>query len=89
MIELAIRKPVAVAVGVLIVLLFGGLSLLRIPVQLTPDLVKPQVTIDTIWPGASPHEIESEIVPRGETIDPSLRRGPPSRGLHTPLRQRW
>ncbi len=66
MIELAIRKPVAVAVGVLIVLLFGGLSLLRIPVQLTPDLVKPQVTIDTIWPGASPHEIESEIVDEQE-----------------------
>ena len=44
MIELSIRKPVTVAVGVIIVVLFGWLSLLRVPVQLTPDITKPQIT---------------------------------------------
>ncbi len=66
MIELAIRKPVSVAVGVLLILLFGGISLSRIPVQLTPEIIKPQITIETIWPGASPHEIEREIVEEQE-----------------------
>ena len=38
----------------------------RIPVQLTPEIIKPQITIETIWPGASPHEIEREIVEEQE-----------------------
>lgn len=62
MIELSIRKPVAVSVGVILVLLFGTLSLLRVPVQLTPDITKPQITVETIWRGASPHEVEREII---------------------------
>lgn len=66
MIELSIRKPVAVGVGVILVLLFGGLSLLRVPVQLTPDVTRPQITVETTWPGATPHEIEREIIDEQE-----------------------
>ena len=66
MIELSIRKPVAVAVGVIIVVLFGALSLLRVPIQLIPDITKPQITIETSWRGASPHEVEREIVDEQE-----------------------
>jgi len=65
-IELAIRKPVAVAVGVIVVVLFGSLSLLRVPIQLIPDITKPQITVETTWPGASPHEIEREITDEQE-----------------------
>lgn len=66
MIELSIRKPVTVAVGVILLLLFGGLSLLRVPVQLTPDIVQPQITVETVWRGATPHEIEREIIEEQE-----------------------
>jgi HAE1 family hydrophobic/amphiphilic exporter-1 len=62
LIELCVRKPVTVAVGVLLVLLFGLLSLFRIPVQLTPDIVRPEVTVETRWRGASPQEVEREII---------------------------
>ena len=58
----SIKSPVSVTVVVLLVALFGMLALLRIPVQLIPDVEVPQAVVTTIWPGASPEEIESEIV---------------------------
>ena len=62
----AIRYPVTTAVGVLFVVLFGVVSLLRLPIQLTPDVTKEEITVDTRWHGASSHEIEREIVDEQE-----------------------
>ena len=53
----AIRLPVTTAVGVILLVLFGGLALNRLPVQLTPSVEDPEVTVSTVWPGASPQEI--------------------------------
>ena len=61
-----INRPVTVTVGVILVLLFGLLALFRIPIQLTPEVVKPEITVETFWRGASPQEIEREIVERQE-----------------------
>lgn len=66
LIRFAIDNPVKVAVGVILVVLFGLLSVLRVPIQLTPDVDRPIVTVSTRWPGASPQEVESEIVDRQE-----------------------
>ncbi len=65
-IEQAVRFPVTITVGVLLLSLFGILALLDLPVQLTPDISEPQVTVSTIWPGASPQEVEREIVDKQE-----------------------
>ena len=62
----AIRYPVTTAVGVILLVLFGTLALFRIPVQLTPDVDEPNITVSTVWPGASPQEIEREIVEEQE-----------------------
>lgn len=62
----AIDAPVTTAVGVILLVLFGSLALSNIPVQLTPTVEEPQVTIQTFWPGASPAEIEREIVDEQE-----------------------
>ncbi len=62
----AIRSPVKTAVGVLLLVLFGGLALVNIPVQLTPSVEQPMVIVQTLWPGASPAEIEREIVDEQE-----------------------
>jgi len=62
----AIRYPVSVTVGVLFVVLFGFLSLFRIPVQMIPDVEEPNIFVSTIWPGASPEEVETEIVQEQE-----------------------
>ncbi|MEM9435453.1 MAG: efflux RND transporter permease subunit [Pseudomonadota bacterium] len=62
LIRSAIDRPIAVVAAVLIAVLFGALSLSRIPVQLAPDVRKPIVVVETEWPGAAPSEIEREIV---------------------------
>lgn len=62
LVDTSIKKPVSVAVGVIFVVLFGLISIFRIPVQLTPDVDKPRITVSTFWPGASPHEVETEII---------------------------
>ena len=62
----AIRYPVSTAVGVLLVVLFGIVALLKLPVQLAPDVEKHEVTVDTVWPGGSPHEVEREIIDEQE-----------------------
>jgi len=66
LIRFVIQNPVKVAVGVILLVMFGLLSVLRIPTQLTPDVDRPIITVTTHWTGASPQEIESEIVDRQE-----------------------
>ncbi len=62
MIEFFLNNPVKVAVGVLLVALFGTVSLFQMPMQLTPEVETPTLTIETNWPGASPQEVEQEII---------------------------
>ena len=65
-IRFAIENPVKVTVMVLLLVLFGLLSLYRIPIQLTPNVDQPLVTVTTGWSGANPQEIEDNIVRRQE-----------------------
>ncbi len=62
LIDAIITNPVKVAVGVLLVMLFGIIAMFRMPMQLTPEVETPTITITTNWPGASPQEVEQEIV---------------------------
>jgi HAE1 family hydrophobic/amphiphilic exporter-1 len=48
--------------------MFGLIALLRIPVQLTPNVDKAEITVNTIWPGASPQEVEREIADEQEDV---------------------
>ena len=57
-IDRAIKLPVTVTVGTILIVLFGFISLFRVPVQLTPDVEKPKISVRTLWPGASPDEVE-------------------------------
>ncbi|MBU6222731.1 MAG: efflux RND transporter permease subunit [Planctomycetes bacterium] len=62
LIESCVTSPVKVAVGVILVTLFGVLSILSMPVQLTPEVQIPTITVESLWRGASPQEIERELV---------------------------
>lgn len=65
-IRFAITNPVKVSVGVLLLLLFGLLALLTIPIQLTPNVDQPKLTVETNWIGRSPAEIETEVIQEQE-----------------------
>jgi HAE1 family hydrophobic/amphiphilic exporter-1 len=61
-IKFSINNPIKIAVGVLLTVLFGILALTAVPVQMTPDVERPVVTIRTTWQGRSPEEIEKSIL---------------------------
>ncbi len=65
-IRAAVRQPVTVAVGVILIILVGLISLRRIPIQLTPNVQSTVVAVTTLWEGASPDEIEQEVVDKQE-----------------------
>jgi HAE1 family hydrophobic/amphiphilic exporter-1 len=61
-IEAFVRHPVKVTVGFLLLALFGLVAIIDMPMQLTPEVQTPTISIRTRWRGASPQEIEREIV---------------------------
>ncbi|MFM7833720.1 MAG: efflux RND transporter permease subunit, partial [Planctomycetaceae bacterium] len=66
LIRFSIENPVKLTVGVILAMLFGGIAYMATPVQLTPDVTEPEITITTFWPGASAQEVEKEIVDEQE-----------------------
>ena len=65
-VRFSISKPVSIFVGVILIVLFGLIGINRLPVQLTPDVETPQITVTTIWSGATPYEIEKDIIEEQE-----------------------
>jgi multidrug efflux pump subunit AcrB len=66
--EGSLKNPAAVAVIVAMVCLFGWLSLRQLPLQLFPDIERPQMSVQTGWRAASPQEMESEILEPMENV---------------------
>jgi HAE1 family hydrophobic/amphiphilic exporter-1 len=66
LIAFCIRYPVSVIVGVILAMLFGVIALTRIPLQMTPTIDRPEVSVETTYTGAAPQEVENEIVDRQE-----------------------
>jgi HAE1 family hydrophobic/amphiphilic exporter-1 len=67
-VRFSIEKPVTVIVGVILVVLFGVIGLLSMPYQLSPTVTEPEITVTTTWPGATPYEIEREIIEEQERV---------------------
>ena len=66
MFRFATRRPVAILMMTTAAALFGGLSYRGLGLELMPDLAYPTLTIRTVYPGAAPQEVETEITRRLE-----------------------
>ncbi|WP_404399192.1 efflux RND transporter permease subunit [Idiomarina seosinensis] len=62
MIKALIRHKHVTIVAVLILCLLGIAAALKIPVQMIPDLEVRTISVQTTWPGATPQDIEKEIL---------------------------
>ena len=62
----AIRRPVFTAMVMLGLVVLGFFSFRRLPIDQFPDVDLPVVTVQTIYPGASPETIEREVTRRME-----------------------
>ena len=65
-IAFCVKHAVPVIVGVILMVLFGVISMYMIPRQLTPTVETPVVGVGVIWPGAAPQEMENAVVERIE-----------------------
>lgn len=62
MFEAIVRNGILMTVVALIVSVLGVLAALRVPIQMIPDLEVRTVSIETSWPGATPQDVEKEIL---------------------------
>jgi len=62
MFENIVQRGTLTTVTVLIVCVLGIVAALRIPVQMIPDLDVRVISIRTNWPGATPQDVEKEIL---------------------------
>jgi len=67
-IKFSIHNPVTVLVGVILAFLFGAIGLMRMPYQLSPTVVEPEITVTTTWIGATPYEVERDIIEEQEKV---------------------
>ena len=62
MIEAILKRGTLVTVVMVMLMLLGIVAAVRAPVQMIPDLDVRTITIQTRWPGATPQDVEKEIV---------------------------
>jgi HAE1 family hydrophobic/amphiphilic exporter-1 len=67
-VQFSIKKPVTVAVGIILIVLFGLIGLFQMPYQLSPDVTEPEIEVRTIWQGATPYEIERDVIEEQEKV---------------------
>jgi len=65
-VDISIKRPVAVLIGSLALLLFGLLAYFTLPVSLMPDISVSVVSVQVVYPGASPLSIETQITKKIE-----------------------
>jgi HAE1 family hydrophobic/amphiphilic exporter-1 len=62
--ELTASRPVAIGMIALAAIVFGLVGLIRLPVNLLPDIAYPSLTIRTRYPGAAPQDVEERVSER-------------------------
>ena len=62
MFQSAVKHGTLVAVIVFIITILGVVGALNIPVQMIPDLDVRTISVSTGWPGATPQDVEKEIL---------------------------
>ncbi len=63
-----VSRPVATLSAVLVLLLIGAATAVRLGLDIFPHVELPFVTVITVWPGASPRELEQEVAREIEDV---------------------
>lgn len=57
----SIHRPVLTVMATFLIIILGGVSLRRLPIDLMPDISMPRISISTSYSNASPEEVEELI----------------------------
>ncbi len=59
--KMSIKKPVMTTMFILVFILFGLLAFTKMPIDLFPSVNIPYVLVTTVYPGAGPSEVETQV----------------------------
>ncbi len=62
MIEFFVRRPVTTIMFVSVFMVLGVVAYFNLNIEETPKIDFPIVTVETLYPGATPFEVETQIV---------------------------
>jgi len=66
--DLSVERPVMITVILIVLIIFGFLAFRGLKSNLTPDVKIPYVTIQVVYPGATPKEVETLVTDKIEDV---------------------
>lgn len=64
--DLSIKRPIMMTMFLMVTVLFGAIAYFSLNLDLMPDVNIPFVTVQTVYPGAGPQEIETQVTKKIE-----------------------
>ncbi len=64
--DLSVNRPVLIVMAVLVFVVFGALAYFALPLNLMPEVNLPFIVIQTVYPGAGPTEVETQVTKKIE-----------------------
>ena len=64
--DLSIKRPIMISMLLIIFLIFGSMAYFNLNLDLTPEMNIGVITIQTVYPGAGPVEIENQVTKKIE-----------------------
>src|SRR6056297_2963858 len=59
--KISVQRPIATLMAFMAILLFGLVSLQRLPLDIMPEMEITTLTVMTVYPGASAEEVEEQV----------------------------
>ena len=59
--KFSVKKPFTVLVAVVMILILGFVAVTKMDTNLLPNVNTPYLMVVTVYPGASPERVESEV----------------------------
>lgn len=66
--KISIDRPVLVTMAIMVFVVFGSLAYMEMPLNLMPDVELPYVSIMTVYSGAGPREVETQVTSKLEEV---------------------
>ena len=64
--DISIKRPIMMSMFLIVFVLFGGLMYTKMNLEFTPEVSFPVITVQTVYPGAGPREIETQVTKKIE-----------------------
>jgi hydrophobic/amphiphilic exporter-1 (mainly G- bacteria), HAE1 family len=64
--DISIKRPIMMSMFLVVFVLFGALMYNKMSLEFTPEIAPPIITVQTVYPGAGPQEVETQVTKKIE-----------------------